>query len=670
MRRNAANAVMLPLLCALSLYAAQGPSSGAVPAASRPDIFLITLDTVRADHLEPYGYKQVSTPALNRLAADGVRFDHAFTPSPITNTSHASILTGLLPSSHGVADFAVPLATEQPTIAERLRQRGYQTGAFIGAVILDSKSLAPRFDRGFEYYFSFPSNLPKKSSRYGRVERRAADTLAEAQRWLLARANRARPTFIWIHLYDPHDPYDPPAPYSEQYRSRPYDGELAYADSQLLKFLDFLRQQRRYESSLIIAVGDHGEGLGEHGEDTHGILLYDSTLRVPLIVKLPAQRSAGTTVAAQVRTTDILPTVFDLLGGRVEEQLDGESLMPLIRGEASAERVALGETDYPLRYGWAPIKSARTSAFKYIDAPQPELYDLRADPGERRSIYEPWNPEVAGLRALTADLREKSAKQSEKNQAAPDPQTIEELKALGYLGTNPGSTTASGPSLLPDPKEKIELHNLLHSAMLADEEGDSAHARKALEAAVKKDPKSPVALLQLGQLELAEKNFPAAADYLSRARVARPEDASAALAHGKALQATGDLQGAQEALEASLKLSAGQFEARYLLGRVYAGMKNWNAAQDQLEAAIFLNSKSPQAYTELARVLLAQKKFKQAAEQAEQARSLSPTNADVFDLLAEAYTGLGQRQKAAVAAQQAAALRKKQGASRGALKQP
>jgi arylsulfatase A-like enzyme/Flp pilus assembly protein TadD len=671
MIRRAAVGMFALLLLGFSLgsVAAQSPRREPAPASGLPDVFLITLDTVRADHLECYGYKQISTPALNRLAADGIRFEKAFTPSPITNTSHASILTGLLPSSHGVADFAVPLGTQHKTLAEDLRQRGYQTAAFISAVILDSKSLAPGFNRGFEYYFSFPANLPKKASRYGRVERRAADTIAEVQQWISAHRRSARPNFVWVHLYDPHDPYDPPAPYSQQYRARPYDGEIAYADSQLLKFLNFLQQERRYQGSLIVAVGDHGEGLGEHGEDTHGIFLYDSTLHVPLIVKLPEQRSAGATIAAQVRTTDILPTILDVLGLASNEKLDGESLLPVIAGASSTERVALGETDYPLRYGWAALKSARNSGFKYIDAPQPELYDLRSDPGESKSIYEPWNPQVQALRALTAGLREESAKEAAGNPAAPDPQTIEELKALGYLGTNPGSTSAAGPSSLPDPKGKIELHNLLHSAMLADEEGDTARAKKSLESAVERDPKSPVALLQLGQLELEEKDYRAAAEHLGRARAVR-EDASAALAHGKALQAIGDFEGAQEALEASLKLSAGQFEARYLLGKVYAAMKNWRAAQDQLEAAVFLNSRSAPAYIELARVLLAEKRYAQAVEQLQQARRLSPNSAEVFDLLAQAYTGLGQRQKAAAAAQQAAALRKKQGAGSGASKQP
>jgi choline-sulfatase len=664
-KRDVVTAFLVLLFVSLGLPAQQ--SSRTVAAAQRPpDVFLITIDTLRADRVEVYGYKHVKTPALNRLAADGVRFDQAFTPSPITNTSHATILTGLLPSSHGVADFAIPLRSATPTLAQRLRDHGYQTAAFISAVILDSKSLAPGFDRGFDYYFNFPSTADKKTSRYGRVERRASATLAEVQRWILANEKGAQPKFVWVHLYDPHDPYTPPASYAQEYGSRPYDGEVAYLDSQLLKFLEFLQQRGRYDGSLIVAVGDHGEGLGEHGEETHGIFLYDSTLRVPLVVKLPRRRSAGVTVAHQVRTTDIVPTVLEVLGLPGDEKFDGESLLPVLTDQPVGERIALAETDYPLRYGWAPIKAARNSAFKYIDAPQPELYDVRSDPGETRSIYEPWHPEVQKLRALIAALREKSAERGERDPAAPDPETIEELKALGYLGTNPGSTTAPGPSSLPDPKEKIELHNLLHGAMLADEEGDNVRAKKALHAVLTRDPNSAVALLQLGQLEMEEMNYRLAAENLGRARRLR-DDASAAFYHGKALYETGDLKAAREALETSLKLASNQFEARYLLGKIYVGMKDWAAAQDQLEAATFLDSKKPQAYIELARVLLVQKRFRHAADQLEQARMLSPDNAELFELLAEAYAAMGQKQKAAGAAQRARALRrKKQGAASGA----
>src|SRR5713226_7060639 len=317
--------------------------------ASQPDVFLVTIDTLRADHVHCYGYENIQTPALDGLAKDGIRFSQAFTPSPITNTSHISILTGLLPSSHGVTDFAVPLAPTHPTLAELLKKNGYHTAAFIGAVILDSRTLAPGLNRGFDFYDNFPEH-PQTRSRWGRVERRGMDVVQHTENWL--NAHRVGPHFVWVHLYDPHDPYEPPPPYSQLYKDHLYDGEIAYADSALANFLTYLKKQGWYDNSLIIVVGDHGEGLGEHHEDTHGIFLYDSTTHVPLILKLPTAGVAAKVVDAQVRTTDILPTVLDLLHVPPPARLEGESLKAYFGGTENTNRTAYGETDYPLRFGW------------------------------------------------------------------------------------------------------------------------------------------------------------------------------------------------------------------------------------------------------------------------------------------------------------------------------
>src|SRR6266849_6396824 len=301
---------VLPIILCLCCHLAAGVSVAREPVrdkASRPDVFLITIDTLRADHVHCYGYDRIRTPALDLLAKEGIRFTQAFTPSPITNSSHASILTGLLPSSHGVSDFGIPLAASHLTLAETLKKRGYRTAAFIGAVILDSKALAPGLDRGFEFYDTFPAQSETKS-RWGRVERRGMEVVQHAETWL--NAHPAGPHFVWVHLYDPHDPYEPPPPYSETYKDRLYDGEIAYADSALGHFVAYLKKQGWYESSLIVVVGDHGEGLGEHHEDTHGIFLYDSTTHVPLLVKLPNRREAGKEVEAQVRTTDVMPSIL------------------------------------------------------------------------------------------------------------------------------------------------------------------------------------------------------------------------------------------------------------------------------------------------------------------------------------------------------------------------
>ena len=360
---------MKPVKVLRTLYVVLILSAAASSAPTKtppPDIFLITIDTLRADHVHCYGYAKVATPALDALATDGVRFTQAFTPSPITNTSHASILTGLLPGSHGVTDFGVPLSATHPTVAELLKAQNYHTAAFIGAVILDSKSLAPGFDRGFDYYDNFPEHSSTKS-RWGRIERRGMDVVEHAESWLSK--HPAGPHFVWVHLYDPHDPYEPPAPYSQLYKDHLYDGEIAYADSALAHFVAYLRRSGTYGNSVIVAVGDHGEGLGEHHEDTHGIFLYDSTTHVPLIVKLPGGRSAGTLVTAQVRTLDIMPTLLELASASAPQKTDGESLKPYFDGKSEAARPAFGETDYPLRFGWAPLRSVRSEGFKFIEAP-------------------------------------------------------------------------------------------------------------------------------------------------------------------------------------------------------------------------------------------------------------------------------------------------------------
>src|SRR5215472_7790610 len=254
-----------------SLWAPRIASAQRQEGRIRPDVFLITIDTLRADHVHCYGDANIQTPALDGLAKEGIRFAQAFTPSPITNSSHTTILTGLLPSSHEVTDFAIPLARDHASWAQLLEDDGYHTAAFIGAVILDSKSLAPGLDRGFEFYDNFPEHLPH-NIHWGRVERRGMDVVSRAEKWL--KAHPTGPHFAWVHLYDPHDPYDPPSPFSELYKDHLYDGEIAYADSALESFLAFLKRQGWFENAIIVVVGDHGEGLGEHGEDTHGIFLY------------------------------------------------------------------------------------------------------------------------------------------------------------------------------------------------------------------------------------------------------------------------------------------------------------------------------------------------------------------------------------------------------------
>jgi choline-sulfatase len=635
--------VTVKALCALVVCCLVSPSMAELPPpkkAIRPNVFLVTIDTIRADHVHCYGYPRVETPAIDALAKDGVRFAQAFTPSPITNTSHTSILTGLLPSSHGVTDFAVPLSPAHSTWAELLHQRGYHTAAFIGAVILDSKTLAPGLDRGFDFYDNFSQHSQTKS-RWGRVERRGMDVVQHAEAWLSA--HPAGPHFVWVHLYDPHDPYEPPAPYSRIYADRLYDGEIAYADSVLANFVTYLKKHGRYANSLVVVVGDHGEGLGDHHESTHGIFLYDSTTHVPLILKLPAGRSVGEVkvVDAQVRTTDILPTVLDLIGAPAPQRLDGESMKPYFAGADMPSRIAFGETDYPLRFGWSPLRSVRTEGFKFIEAPRPELYDLRADGAELDNKYEPWNVQVQKCRGLLAELRTK-APPSAPSKSVVGQGTIDELKALGYLGRpDVGSATnVPEPSMLADPKDKIEEQNLLHLAMMASEDDREADARESLKKVLQLDPKSPTALLQLGELELKAGDYANAAQHLKGALEVRPDDPTAAFYEGQALEKTHDLAGARDALEVSLKLMPSQFQARLLLGQVYLALKNPRAAEDQFEAALLLRSDSVEAKLGVAGSQIAEGKFTDSLPGLLQLSKSHPNNAEVFRLLAQAYRGM------------------------------
>ena len=629
-------AAQILFLCSLSVAAA-GQSTA--KKNGLPDVFLVTIDTLRADHIHCFGDEHIKTPALDGLARDGVRFSQAFTPTPITNTSHATILTGLLPSRHGVTDFAMPLSAIHRTWAELLKDRGYHTAAFIGAVILDAKAMAPGLDRGFDFYDNFPEN-PRTKSRWGRVERRGMDVVQHAESWL--GTHRTGPHFVWVHLFDPHDPYEPPPPYSQSYKDRLYDGEIAYADSALGNFIAYLEKQGWYNGALVIVVGDHGEGLGEHQENTHGIFLYDSTTHVPLVVKLPGRQAAGREVAAQVRTTDILPTALDVLGVEAPERLDGASLKPYVSGAETAGRTAFGETDYPLHFGWAPLRSVRDANFKFIEAPRPELYDLHSDPGELHNNYEAGNSTVERLRGMLAQLTAKM----------PSPDD-------GSAGT-----AAPQPLSLPDPKDKIQEQNLLHSAVLALDDQREADARAALEEVLRMDPKSPTALLQIGQLELASKNYAKAADYLRRELEVRPQDATAAFDYGRALHKAGHLAEARDALQISLNVNPNQIPAHVLLAKIYLALNNAEAAQDQLEAALLVEPDNLEAQLGQAEVLLVQQKFDEAQKTLVLLTRSHPDNGEVYALLAKAYSGLGKKADAAAAERRAKILKGRESVSK------
>jgi arylsulfatase A-like enzyme len=355
-------------------------------------VLLVTIDTLRADHVGAYGYAAARTPTLDRLAAAGVRFEQAVSPAPITLVSHASLLTGKIPPRHGVRDNgAYRLRDEHVTLPERLRQAGFATGAFVGAYVLDA---AFGLAQGFDVYDDRMTG--ERSGSIGYAERSAAAVADAASAWI-RELPPEQSFFAWIHFYDPHANYTPPPGFAAAFPGRPYDGEIAYADFHLGRVLEALASRPEHAETLVVVTSDHGESLGEHGEPTHTHFVYDATQRVPLILSGPGV-PRGAVVASQVRLIDVAPTVLDLLRLPPLEGTQGVSLVPVMRSGAAPPADAYVETLAPRNMGWSPLVGLRSGGWKYIRAPRPELYELSEDPGERVNRISERSDEAARLR--------------------------------------------------------------------------------------------------------------------------------------------------------------------------------------------------------------------------------------------------------------------------------
>jgi arylsulfatase A-like enzyme len=437
--------------------------SGCGGAARPANLVVITLDTMRADRLPSYGFSGVATPAIDRLAADGVVFEQAFAAVPLTLPSHTSLMTGLLPVRHAVRDNASPpLRADVDTLAEILRGRGFSTAAFVASAVLSGdRGLAP----GFETY----QDPPRGCDGMARMRRPAAEVVDEAIGWLSDRP--AAPFFLWVHLFDAHQPFELPADYTRLY-AEPYLGAIAYQDAHIARLLAQLDRTGHLEKTLIVLAGDHGESQGDHGEDAHGLFVYQKVLHVPLIVRGPAIRPHR--VAAVTRVIDVFPTVLDLFG--IEPQpSDGLSLVPLIEGAADDGREVYAESMYPRRFGWAGLASLRADRYKLISAPRPELYDLDADPAERRNLFGD-RPVVA--EAMSRRLRELvSAEEiSVETENAVDAALAERLASLGYVASG-AARTAADPSTEVDPKDRVDAFNRMTARQRQQAEEQRARYR-------------------------------------------------------------------------------------------------------------------------------------------------------------------------------------------------
>jgi len=426
--------------------------------ALRPNVLLVTIDTLRADHVGCYGDQLASTPTLDALAKRGVRFETAVSHVPLTGPSHASVLTGRTPLGHGFRNNGgFVLAPSVKTAAEDFRQAGYRTAAFISGFPLDRRF---GFDRGFDTY---EDHLPRGNDtrRTPYVERFADATTDAVVQWLQASGSKAGPWFLWVHYYDPHAPYEPPADMAARFPASPYDGEIAFVDRQLARLLQSVEQRGDLANTVVLATADHGESLGEHGEGTHGVFIYDATLRVPWIMAGP-HIPAGRVSPTVARLIDVLPTLVDYAGVPRRAELEGRSLRPAADGRAMDDAPSYAESLYSeLELGWAPLYAWRTSRYKFIEAPHAELYDLEQDASEKANQFAQQPGRAEDLRhGLQAVLRQPAPAAA----AAPaDPETIERLRSLGYVSGESASGSASGA--LRDPKDGIRFLPRLNRAM-------------------------------------------------------------------------------------------------------------------------------------------------------------------------------------------------------------
>ena len=594
----------------------------------KPNVILLTLDTLRADHLACYGYPDVRTPNLDSLARRGVLFEQAVTNSPLTLPAHCSILTGMYPTYHGVRiNGNTALNDEQMTIAEVLSAQDYQCGAFIGAFVLDGRW---GLKQGFQHYDDQFDLKKYKHIDLGAVQRPGNEVIDAALDWL--DEQKSTPFFAWIHLYDPHTPYEPPEPYLSEYGPRGlaglYDGEIAFMDEQIGRCLSWLEDNGLDESTILILVGDHGEGLGSHGEGTHGYFIYDYAIHVPLIIVTPFEVLGGVRVSSQVRVVDIFPTLMEIAAVTLPAETHGRSLLPLMfRPQKEEDRFAYAESMSPnLQFGWSSLHSLRTTQYKYIDTPKAELFDLTRDPGEQTNLLQQY-PDIAREMKDTLDrLMEETSRGAPTPQAANlDKETIEKLSALGYIGAPVATKKASGKAgPLADPKDKFPVFQAVTAAGALVLEQKYSEAVVKLESALQEEPMIPQALLvlstcyvELGRTEEAKAKL----DLLLKED---PENVPALISMANILLEERKDEDVIALCKQALSLDERNSQAQMLIGEIYLGQLKYSEALPYLEKGVDIQPKVTRSRLTLGACLLGFKQYDRAEKELKQVVKEAP----------------------------------------------
>ena len=590
---------------------------------AQPNILLITLDTTRADHIGAYGYQFAKTPTLDRLAREGVLFARALAAAPITLPAHASLFTGTYPFAHGVRNNGTfSLGDNASTLATVLRKRGYQTAAFVSAFVLDRRyGLA----RGFDVY---DDRMP--------LERSGDQTGSRALEWLrnAVASSATVPFLLWVHLYDPHDPYTPPARYRDAFADRPYDGEIAFDDDVIGALLSQVGQLGVESSTIVAVVGDHGESLGEHGEATHALFVYESTLRVPMILRWPGHLPAGRRVMTPVRGIDLAPTLLDLAGAPPLPSAQGASLVSLVRGaDATDGRPIYAESYFPQLYmNWAPLRSVQDGRWKFIDAPAPELYDLASDSGELGNVIDRMPARAADLRRALAQLTGGSAGAMAERRL--DRDAAAKLAALGYVSPAAPKTSTATDSARPDPKRMIDVFNAIREANTALQQGRWDEAADMARNALARDARNAFAMLVVANANRERGRYRDALDGYRAYLEIVPTSADAHHRMAICQARLGNVEGALKETEAALAIDPRFADAHDLRGGLLAERGQADEAVRALREAVDIDPDNAAYRIGLARVLTSVRRLDDADAQLQRALELQPGNPD-------AHAGLG-----------------------------
>jgi len=646
----------------------------AVAASPPANLLLVTIDTLRADHLHAYGYA-IDTPATDALARSGVVIEDATVHAPQTRPSHASLMSGRYPYEHRIRDnFSPRLDPSTPTLATLLQARGYDTAAFVGSVVLTASS---GLDRGFAVYDDPFSAASPSATR--NEERRAEEVVSSALAWL--KKERTHPFFAWVHLYDPHAPYEPPDRYRKLYAGRLYDGEVAYADAQLGRLLGFLERQGLQGRTLVVVTSDHGEGLGDHGEEEHMMFLYDSTLRVPLLLSWPGVLPAGARIGGQFRSVDVLPTVLDLLGLPTPPVSGASRAAALREGRRIPDNDSYAESLYgSIHFGYAPLRALRAEGWKYVRAPRSELYDLKADPGEGKNLLDGRGQVAERMRERLR--RHDTAVAGAAPVLAPDAGTMERMAALGYVS---GSASRGGAGPAPDPKDKIAQFQAFtrgtRQAVRRFEAGDYdgaielleplargeilslevqfvlgrslvrrkryAEAVKALETAVELLPKWSPTYFELSHAYSGMGDSPKALAALDRGLQIDPGSAALHRARGMMLQQLGDRSGARAELERARDLDPADARLRLVLSAVYRDEGDLPRAVAEVRESLRLAPASADGWNALGMLLAASRKDAEAESAFRSALKVRPEDPDALFNLAQTLRRMQRTKEAA-----------------------